>query len=119
MFVKHNFGIEIYLDVIKNHKYRVALSQLRTSSHTLAIEYGIYTRPKTKLYGCNCFICHVLEDERHFVMDCTINQPERENLFSKVARIVPNFTHMNDDEKFHFYVQHRPTDINMGWQIHT
>ena len=37
---KHNFGIEINLDAIKTHKYRVAMSQLRTSSHTLAIEYG-------------------------------------------------------------------------------
>ena len=32
-----NFGMETYLDAIKNYKYRVAMSQLRTSSHTLAI----------------------------------------------------------------------------------
>ena len=61
------------------------MSQLKTSSHTLAIEYGRYIRPKTKIEDHNRSICHVLEDERHFVMDCTINQPERENLFSKHA----------------------------------
>ena len=108
---KHDFGIEIDLDAIKNHKYRVAMSQLRTSSHTLAIEYGRYTRPKTKIEDCNCSICHVLEDERHFVMDCTINQPERENLFSKLARLVPNYTHMNDDEKFLFLMCNKDPQI--------
>ena len=108
---KHNFDIEIYLDAIKHHKYRVAMSQLRTSSHTLAIEYGRYTRPKTKIEDRNCSICHVLEDERHFVMDCTINQPERENLFSKLARLVPNFTHMNDDEKFIFLMCNKDPQI--------
>ena len=47
-------------------------------------------------------------------------QPERENLFFKLARLVPNFTDMNDDEKNNIsYVQQRPTNINMGWQIHT
>ena len=44
---KHNFGIEIYLDAIKNHKYRVAMSQLRTSSYTLAIEYALKRKLKT------------------------------------------------------------------------
>ena len=102
---KHN------LDAIKKHKYRVAMSQLRTSSHTLAIEYGRYTRPKTKIEDRNCSICHVLEDERHFVMGCTINQPERENLFSKLARLVPNYTHMNDDEKFLFLMCNKDPQI--------
>ena len=37
---------EPYLHMLKNHKYRVAVAQLRTSSHTLAIERGRYSRPK-------------------------------------------------------------------------
>ena len=38
--IKSSFGIAPYLDTVKNHKYRIALAQLRTSSHTLAIERG-------------------------------------------------------------------------------
>ena len=45
--IKEEFGMKTYLELIKNHKYRTAMAQLRTSSHTLAIEYGRYTRPKT------------------------------------------------------------------------
>ena len=60
--IKCNFGMETYLDAIKNYKYRVAMSQLRTN--------------------------------------CNINQAERENLFSKLTHIAPNFIHMTDEEKF-------------------
>ena len=49
--IKQDFGMERYLELIKNHKYRTAMTQLRTSSHTLAIEYGRYTpqRPNLKI----------------------------------------------------------------------
>ena len=102
------------------NKITTTTTQLRTSSHTLAIEYGRYTRPKTKIEDRNCSICHVLEDERHFVMDCTINQPERENMFSKLARLVPNYTHMNDDEKFLFLMCNKDPQIStwVGKFIH-
>ena len=89
--MKCNFGMETYLDAIKNYKYRVAMSQLRTISHTLAIEYGRYTRPKTKIEDRKCSSCHILEDERHFLIECNINQADRENLFSKLTHIAPNF----------------------------
>ena len=96
--IKCNFGMETYLDAIKNYKYRVAMSQLRTSSHTLAIEYGRYTRPKTKIEDRKCSSCHILEDEKHFLIECNINQAKRENLFSKLTHIAPNFIHMTDKE---------------------
>ena len=65
--IEQDFGMERYLELIKNHKYRTAMTQLRTSSHTLAIEYGRYTRPKTKLENRYCLFCpHILEDDKHF-----------------------------------------------------
>ena len=47
--IKYNFSVETYLDAIKNCKYRVPMSQRRTSSHTLAIEYGSTLALKRKL----------------------------------------------------------------------
>ena len=83
--IKQEFGMETYLELIKNHKYRTAMTQLRTSSHTLAIEYGRYTRPKTKLEDRYCLVCpHALEDEKHFLVKCIINKAERDILFSKL-----------------------------------
>ena len=42
--VKSDFSPELYL-YINIEKYRIALSRLRLSSHTLAIETGRYARP--------------------------------------------------------------------------
>ena len=83
--IKQEFGMETHLELIKNHKYRTAMAQLRTSSHTLAIEYRRYTRPKTKLEDRYCLFCpHALEDEKHFLVKCIMNKAERDILFSKL-----------------------------------
>ena len=92
--------METYLELIKNHKYRTAMAQLRTSSHSLAIEYGRYTRPKTKLEDRCCLFCtHALEDEKHFLVECIVNKTERDILFSKVERLFQNFSSLDGDEK--------------------
>ena len=44
---KSEFCMEPYLYLISNLRYRNALTRLRTSSHTLEIERGHYTMPKT------------------------------------------------------------------------
>ena len=101
--IKQEFGMETYLELIKNHKYRTAMAQLRTSSHSLAIEYGRYTRPKTKLEDRCCLFCtHALEDQKHFLVECIVNKTERDILFSKVERLFQNFSSLDGDEKFIF-----------------
>ena len=114
--MKCNFGMETYLDAIKNYKYRVAMSQLRTSSHTLAIKYGRYTRPKTKIEDRKCSSCHILEDERHFLIECNINQTERVKLILKTDTHSSKFHSYDWWRKIHFpYVQQRPTNTYLGW----
>ena len=41
---KVDFKLEMYLNTISNYKYRKALTQLRLSSHSLAIESGRHHR---------------------------------------------------------------------------
>ena len=38
--------IETYLYLVKDHRYRHAIAQLRTGSHILLIERGRYTQPE-------------------------------------------------------------------------
>ena len=103
--IKQEFGMETYLQLIlkKPHKYRTAMAQLRTSSHTLAIEYGRYTHPKTKLEDRYCLFCpHALGDEKHFLVECIVNITEWDILFSKVERLFQNFGSLDGDEKIIF-----------------
>ena len=46
--VKFSFEQEHYLHLIKEQRYRIALSRLRTNSHTLEIERGRHDRPKSQ-----------------------------------------------------------------------
>ena len=75
------YGIEPYLNMLKSHKCRTAVSQFRTSSHTLAIERGRHSRPKVHISDRTCNICGVLEDETHFLIHCSLYRREREALF--------------------------------------
>ena len=62
---KTRYEMEPYLYLVKNPKYRIAISKIRTSSHKLEIERGRYTRPKTpaenvlhvKLSKMKCILC--------------------------------------------------------------
>ena len=110
--IKYNFGVETYLEAVKNYRYRVAMLQLRTSSHTMAIEYGRHTRPKTEIQDHSCSSCHVLECERHFLIECNMNQAEGESLFSKLAHKFQNFTHVTDEGNSFSLC---PTQTNNTW----
>ena len=104
--------MERYLELIKNHKYRTAMTQLRTSSHILAIEYGRYTRPKTKLENRYCLFCpHILEDEKHFLVECIVNKIERDILFSKVEHLFQTFSYLDKEEKFIFLLNSKDQQV--------
>lgn len=67
---KHNFQTEQYLDCIKENKYRVALSRLRTSSHSLLIETGRYENIAREERLCKSCNMRKVETEFHFILVC-------------------------------------------------
>ena len=71
--IKTNFCIELYLNS-QQPKYRMALSRLRLSSHTLGIEIGRYPPriPRNERY-CTYCLKHDIDDEFHFVLVCDLH----------------------------------------------
>ena len=62
------FGHKLYLECVTAKKFRIALSSFRTSSHSLEIEVGRWSRPVQKPIAERlCFLCNTLEDEFHFI----------------------------------------------------
>ena len=100
--IKVSFRTEPYICLVKDKRYRHAISRLRCSSHMLHIEKGRYTRPKTPLNERLCYSCHCIEDELHLVTACSINVEERRILFSKVADKYRGFDNLDDVGKFVF-----------------
>ena len=62
---KLEFGMEKNLDLITHTRYRIAITRLRTSSHTLEIERDRHTVPRTPNERL-CCVYKLVEDEEHF-----------------------------------------------------
>ena len=69
--IKHEFIFENYLDYITNKRLRIALTRLRTSSHSLAIEEGRYNNTQIDNRLCKCQMI-VIENEYHFMIVCPL-----------------------------------------------
>jgi hypothetical protein len=98
---KSNFGLEDYL-AINNEKHRKAMTRFRISAHTLAIERGQYTTPPTPHTNRICKPCsdNKVEDEFHFLMECSNYNPQRKELLDNVNNVCFHFQNLNSEQKF-------------------
>lgn len=101
---KTNINFENYLNLIPNSSHRKALTQLRTSSHKLAIETGRYCKPKKALEERICTTCDAVENEIHFLIKCPRHSNERTQLYKEVTDACPNFLVLSDEQKFLYLV---------------
>ena len=114
--IKHDFIMEPYLYLVKKPKYRIAISKLRCSSHTLAIEKGRHTKPRTNLSERLSLFCRSkkVEDEKHFIIECCLYSDERDRLFTKMITVNPDFASMHDDDKFE-YLFRTDNERTLAW----
>lgn len=76
--IKGEYTFGNYLHSL-NHEYKKLICKFRISDHPLAIEKGRYLKIPRHLRLCNS--CDKIEDEYHFLLDCSINQTQRNHLF--------------------------------------
>ena len=106
-----DFHFEPYLDLVREFKYRNALTKIRSSSHFLEMERGRHTKPKTPRNNRLCLNCKTIEDERHFVMECPLYRDERCVLLSKVSNNNPTFSILSTQEKFVYLLSCKDAQI--------
>ena len=104
---KHDHAMEPYLYIVEKHKYRQGIAKFRCSSHILEIERCRHTNPKTPVADRKCLFCGVIEDEKHFLLNCCVNVTEREYFFHKISHIHDRFMGLNDEEKFLYMLTNR------------
>ena len=92
--VKSEFGKEMYLDTVHNHKDRNSLTRLRISAHRLEIELGrrsgIPRQNRTCKWCTRNSLTNEIEDESHFLNVCSSNNNIRNILISKVNSLLTN-----------------------------
>ena len=59
------------LDMLDKGSHRIALDRLMASSHRLGVETGRWARPIVPYEQRLCENCQKLDDEYHFLLECT------------------------------------------------
>ena len=83
---KETFALEPYI-LQGPVRLRRNITKLRISAHSLAVETGRYTRPKTLLVNRTCKLCNnnEIEDEIHMFLKCPFYNVERSRLFKSLS----------------------------------
>ena len=68
------------------------ISKFRLSDHRLEIESGRYHRPRKKLEDRKCQTCDVLEDEKHCLLSCRINEKAKVTAFNTTTGLMVSNT---------------------------
>ena len=87
---------EFYLSY-NNSDIRRGFTKIRIRDHNLEIEKGRYCKIRRILRLCKT--CKKIEDEEHFILECTINSKLRTDLFAILANENPNFMQFSSEQK--------------------
>ena len=87
----NNFEFKSYLDIVTTEKFRYSLTRLRLSSHRLEVETGRWAKPNVIPFENRlCSTCQRLQDEFHFIFECSRYHDLRISLIPKYYRIRPS-----------------------------
>ena len=90
-----------YITTIHDRAHRSYLAKFRCGTLPLEIELGRFKKPKTPLNQRICKYCNCssVEDETHFLIDCTLYSDLRVTLFSHITSINPEFNQLSSVDK--------------------
>ena len=94
--LKLNLEREFYFSY-NNSDIRRGFTKIRFRDHNLEIEKGRYCKIPRILRLCKT--CNKIEDEEHFILECTINSKLRTDLFAILANENPNFMQFSGEQK--------------------
>ena len=87
-----------YVDSLINLTDRSMICRLKISAHQLMIEKGRHLNLPTEERICP--ICNVfIEDEFHFLFDCSCYKSQRDTFNNKIIRVYKNFNNLNNIKK--------------------
>ena len=94
--IKKDISFEPYLSSALTRGERVLITKLRTSDHDLEIEKGRRHRPVIPRENRLCKFCNnnQIEDEMHFIFECTPYEPQKSNFLRKCYNLFPRTKHL-------------------------
>jgi hypothetical protein len=95
---KNNVGHEKYLTIVNNFELRRSFNKLRTSSHRLQIELGRYQGVPRHNRVCTKCSSNIIEDELHFLFECSKYDEDRESMLFEITTVCSNFRNLKSKE---------------------
>ena len=94
-----------------NFEFRKLITKLRISDHSLLIEKGRHFKiPREERL---CKKCKVLDDEKHFLINCSHNSNIRLTYFNCINRESNSFANLTDNDKVIYILNpSTPTQVN-------
>ena len=89
------------LNSIENVRDKTALTKIRLSNHDLMIEKGRHQGLQENQRVCP-FCDNKVENEHHFVVECSTYDVHRQDLFVKMMEVDNTFHVLDNIEKFIF-----------------
>ena len=102
--LKKDCKLAPYLIQIKNYKQRILLTKYRLSDHSLAVEKGRHRQCWVAPEGRLCVHCNInaVENEPHFLTECTKYHNIRSAYYKQFEYIHPGFINLTNQQKLPF-----------------
>ena len=107
--LKTKFEMEQYLNTVKHQAYRKAITKLRLGTHDLRIQKGKYENnggpiPVEQRICKQCSLNQV-ENEHHFIGNCTKYTDTRNTYFNQISAIDDIFAKLDINDKITYILE--------------
>ncbi len=109
--IKDHFGYENYLSKLSNFEIRKTICRFRISAHRLQIEVGRFSNISRSERICKNCSSGKVEDEEHFLCECSKYESTRSELFKSITDKYPNFAHIDNKSKLTFLLSNEDSNI--------
>ena len=103
--LKHEYGTEPFLK-LHNRGYRSVIAQFRCGILPLSIETGRFNGIPLEFRLCVFCSENTVEDEFHFLLDCSFYTDLRQALLTKARSILRDFDGLHNADKVQFLMSH-------------
>ena len=92
-----SFEHQIYLDCVKVKKFRIPMTKLKFASNRLEVEVGRWARPnRVPVDERKCRHGNTLEDEFHFLLECSLYRELRMQYIKRYFWNRPNVVKLKE-----------------------
>ncbi len=116
--IKSDYKLAPYLSIIKGYGQRKLLTKYRLSEHSLCVETGRHKqswRPR-ELRLCSHCTDGLIEDELHFLTECSKYKHIRDAYFKQIALVSPEFQQTSNTEKLSYILGEKEKCIHLAAQ---